>query len=229
MGMLLQLGYVTAGELHGIGHVSCTLGGVNYESRGKVGCLRGSAARGASHSLYRHALHVVLSDGEARAAKRYADSCLGQPYVWGGVPSSKHGGDCSGYVSGIICAARGQSPHRLFATGNLGSRAAGLGLKPGLGGGGLPGGDDVGAADRPYPGHAFKQGAPRSAHVEWIQARLNDAAGGSHAVLGGRPLAVDGLFGPSTHKVVVDFQRSHNLRGIGQVGPQTWDLLLAVR
>jgi peptidoglycan hydrolase-like protein with peptidoglycan-binding domain len=66
-------------------------------------------------------------------------------------------------------------------------------------------------------------------HIKWIQARLNFAAGGRHAVLNGRPLAVDGDFGDETLKVVKAFQRKHRLQGLGMVGPKTWRLLNNVR
>jgi hypothetical protein len=114
-----------------IGHTACTLGGVNYESRGSVGIVKGSQARGAKHSLFPHKFHRVLTNAEARRAKKYADDHQGENYVWGGVPGN--GGDCSGYVSGVICAADGNSPRRVFGTGTWSSVYRSLGFQRGLG------------------------------------------------------------------------------------------------
>ena len=117
MSKLLQIGMSTAAELGTrYGHIACTLDGVNYESRGGRGCLKGSAARGATSPLFRHHFHLRLTDAQAAKAKAYADSCVGRPYVLGGVPTAQRGGDCSGYASGIICRAKGMSLKRLFAT-----------------------------------------------------------------------------------------------------------------
>jgi hypothetical protein len=131
MAKLLQVGISYPWELaSGIGHVACTLGGVNYESKGSAGILKGSAARSAANGLFKHQFHLVLTDAQAAAAKRYADAQVGERYRWGGVPGD--GGDCSGYVSGIICAALGRPIERLFATGNWRDVNKGLGFKPGL-------------------------------------------------------------------------------------------------
>jgi len=117
--------------------IACTLGGVNYESRGSRGCIRGSAARGATDRLFRHTFHLLLGEAAAAEARKYADSCIGQPYVLGRVPSNSHGGDCSGFVSGIICAARGRPVKRLFTTATWLSRFddQDVGFQNGLGGG----------------------------------------------------------------------------------------------
>jgi len=233
MSKLLLVGISFPNEMRsGIGHVACTLGGVNYESRGRRGCLKGSAARAATNPLFRHQFHRVLGDAEAARAKEYADSCVGQPYGWGHVPLPRlprRGGDCSGYVSGIICAARGEAPHRLFATGTWSGVARRLGFAPGLGGGGAPKASGIGVLDRPFPGFAVEKGMRKPDHIKWIQARLNFAARGKHPVLGGQPLAVDGDFGNKTLKVVKAFQRSHGLQGLGMVGPKTWRELNRVR
>jgi hypothetical protein len=186
MSKLLQIGISFSHEMRsGIGHVACTLGGVNYESRGSKGCVRGSGARGATNPLFKHHFHLLLTDAQAAAAKTYADQCVPHPYVWASVPSASHGGDCSGFVSGIICAAKGEKVHRLFATGTWKSVSAKLGFSEGLGGGALAAKGSIGIADRPYPGHEIKRNSPQRAHVKWIQFRLNFAAHGQHAVLHG--------------------------------------------
>jgi hypothetical protein len=45
----------------------------------------------------------------------------------------------------------------------------------------------------------------------------------------GKRLAVDGVFGPATHRVVMDWQTSHNLSVDGIAGPATWHSLLFSR
>src|SRR5688572_13945835 len=140
MAKSLVIGIAYPHELSsGIGHVACTLGGVNYESRGDRGFLKGSAARGATNGLFRHHFHVVLSEAAAARAKRWADAQVGEPYVWGRVPG--HGGDCSGYVSGIICEALGRPVQRVFSTGTWTRVYQRLHFKPGLGP--TPGGTDM--------------------------------------------------------------------------------------
>ncbi len=232
MTKLIQIGMSTAAELNDdFGHIACTLGGVNYESRGGAGCLRGSAARGATTALFRHQFHRVLTEAEAARAKSYADGCVHQPYVLGMVPSSSHGGDCSGYMSGIICSANNVSPRRLFATATWQTRFddADIKFQKGLGsGGGLPV-PVFGMLDRPYPGMPFNKTSPKSEHVKWIQARLNFAGNNHHSALNGKALDLDGEFGDDTFKVVVTFQQHRGLQGIGQVGPKTWSFLNAVR
>jgi hypothetical protein len=235
---LLQIGMSTAAELGSrYGHIACTLGGVNYESRYRKGCLKGSAARGATNPLFRHHFHLKLTDAQAAKAKAYADSCVGEPYVLGGVPTATSGGDCSGFVSGIICKAKGMPLKRLFTTATWLTRFddPDMGFSKGLGGGvpmtALSPSDRnlIGMPDRAYPGHPFNKQSPKSDHVKWIQARLNIVAKNKHGVLGGNPLDVDGEFGNETFKVVVVFQEHRGLQGLGQVGPTTWKLLNAVR
>jgi hypothetical protein len=138
MSTLLQIGMSTAAELGmRYGHIACTLDGVNYESRGgkRGGCKKGSAARGATNPLFRHHFHLRLTDAQAARAKAYADSCVGQPYVLGGVPTGQHGGDCSGKISGIVCKAKGMPLKRLFTTATWLSRFddPDLGFSKGLG------------------------------------------------------------------------------------------------
>jgi hypothetical protein len=142
MPLILQTGMSTAAELGDkFGYTGCTLGGVKYESRGSKGCLRGSDARGATNPLFKHHFHLGPTDAEAAKAKSYADSCVHQPYLQRRVPTAKHG-DCSGYISGITCTAKGKSLNR-----------------PGM-------------PDRPLPGRAFNKDSPRSDrdHVKLIQA-----------------------------------------------------------
>jgi peptidoglycan hydrolase-like protein with peptidoglycan-binding domain len=43
---------------------------------------------------------------------------------------------------------------------------------------------------------------------------------------GGRPVAVDGIFGPNTDSAVRAFQRQKNLSVDGVVGPNTWSALI---
>lgn len=225
MTVLLQIGIRYPSEFaEGIGHVACTLGGVNYESRGGHGCLKGSAARGATSPLFLHHFHTVLTSTQAKRAKQYADSCIGEPYVWDQVPGAHHGGDCSGFVSGIICAAKGLAIHRLFSTGDWTGVDERLGFSKGLGGNVTPTPDPVGVQDRPYPGYPILEDSPKPAHIRWIQARLNYAF--RHD---GVPLAIDGEFGPLTLKSVIRFQRAHGLQGLGDVGPLTWADLNKVR
>jgi peptidoglycan hydrolase-like protein with peptidoglycan-binding domain len=76
---------------------------------------------------------------------------------------------------------------------------------------------------RPYPGHLHSRTTPDDGHVDLIQERLNQIAGRrGHDVLGHKPLAVDGDFGPDTEKVVKVFQRHRGLDPDGEVGPRTW-------
>jgi hypothetical protein len=237
MSKLLQVGMSTAGELgSSFGHIACTLGGVNYESRGSKGCLKGSAARGAANPLFRHHFFLKLTDAQAAKAKAYADSCVGEPYVLGAVPTATSGGDCSGFVSGIICKAKGMALKRLFTTATWLTRFddSDMGFSEGLGSGAtpdLPASDRnaIGMPDRAYPGHPFNKESLQSDHVRWIQARLNIVAKNKHGVLGGKPLDVDGEFRDDTFKVVVVFQEHRGLQGLGQVGPKTWKLLNAIR
>lgn len=228
MAILMQIGIVYPQEMKsGIGHVACTLGGVNYESRGGKGVLKGSAARGATSPLFRHHFVRVFSDKEADRAKRWADQCVGQPYVWAAVPRvdprPKKGGDCSGFMSGIICAAEGRGPVRLFGTGTWKQNFKKLGFDEGLRKSVPITGGGPGALDRPYPGTPVGLNSPKRDHVRWIQARLNFAGKGKVR------LDVDGEYGPLTEKAVIAFQKSHGLQGQGMCGPKTWPLLNAIR
>ena len=228
MSVLMQIGIVYPEESKSkIGHVACTLGGVNYESRGSRGIIKGSAARGATNPLFKHHFVRVLSDHQAEAAKRWADSCIGLPYVWAAVPRSTPrpgaGGDCSGFMSGIMCSAEGRKPVRLFGTGNWRSKFKNLGFAEGLGKALPIKGSGPGALDRPYPGTPIGLNSPKRDHVRWIQARLNFAGKGKVK------LDVDGEYGPLTEKAVIAFQKSHGLKGEGMCGPKTWPLLNAIR
>jgi hypothetical protein len=138
MSALLQIGMSTAAELGmRYGHIACTLDGVNYESHGgkRGGCKKGSAARGATNPLFRHHFHLRLTDAQAARAKAYADSCVGQPYVLGAVPTGQRGGDCSGEMSGICCKVKEMPLKRLFTTATWLSRFddPDLGFSKGLG------------------------------------------------------------------------------------------------
>jgi len=233
MTKLLQIGQSTKEEIGArhYGHVACTLGGVNYESTshtktGGSGCVRGSSARGANDRLFKHQFFILVGDARAEAAKEYADSCIGQPYEIGRIPSKGHGGDCSGFVSGIICVAKGKPIKRLFSTAEWLKRFedADLAFSKGLGGGGLMlrrSIVQIGVVDRPFPGFILKNGSFKSDHVKWIQARLNFALHGH--------LLVDGDFGDDTEKVVRTFQDKHHLERDGKVGRKTWRALNAVR
>lgn len=230
MTTLIVVGVSTAAELkRKIGHMACSLGGVNYESRSKDGVLKGSVARGATHTMFRRHGHLAIDDAAAQRAKAYADACIGQPYVFGDVPLKGRGGDCSGYVSGIVAAALGKPVGRLFGTSTWGQVAPGLGFRPGLGAAGAPTGSGIGILDRPFPGTPIGKGSPQRDHVAWIQARLDFAAGGRHPVLGGKALPVTGVFDDATVAVLTAFQKARGLQGLGLAGPKTWPLLNALR
>ena len=66
-----------------------------------------------------------------------------------------------------------------------------------------------------YPGTPSRQGS-RGPNVRAIQQRLRDR---------GYAIAVDSIFGPKTHQVVVRFQADHGLTRDGIVGPITWAAL----
>jgi D-alanyl-D-alanine carboxypeptidase/Putative peptidoglycan binding domain len=62
--------------------------------------------------------------------------------------------------------------------------------------------------------------------VRWLQRRLNEIAGPhGHAVLGGKLLVTDGIFGELTEKVVKAFQANRGLAVDGVAGPRTWEQL----
>jgi hypothetical protein len=72
------------------------------------------------------------------------------------------------------------------------------------------------------PGGGLRRGSSGEP-VRWLQRRLNEIAGShGHGVLGGKPLATDGLFGELTEKVVKTFQAHRGLAVDGVVGPRTW-------
>ncbi len=225
MTKLLQIGQSTAGELHDrFGHIACTLGGVNYESRGSKGVLRGSAARGANNPLFKMQFFLLLPDAEAAQAKKFADSCVGKRYILGGVPAADHGTDCSGLVSGIFCAAKDRRLERLFCTATWRDVRKHLGFSEGLGNGGIPGRRaGIGILDRPYPGAIFQVGSKLSDHVRFIQVRLNFAGSARP------PLQGTGQFGARTKAAVEAFQHKHRLFVDGQVGRDTWAALNRVR
>jgi len=234
MPFLFQIGHSLAKEIHDeVGHIACTLGGVNYESRGSKGVLKGVAARGARNPLFHHHFFRILSDREAHRALRYANLCFRQPYVFGGVPTRHKGGDCSGYMSGIICRVEGRQLGRLFATSNWLDKFDDFGFKEGLGGGGIDGPhiSAVGRADRPFPlkrGDFFEIG-DHGGNVRWIQSRLNFAARGMPQILGGHPLHESGHYDQATFNAVKAFE-AHTVRvPSGLVGLVAWSRLNSQR
>ncbi|MFL6099799.1 MAG: peptidoglycan-binding domain-containing protein [Actinomycetales bacterium] len=232
MPFLLQVGSSTAVEIHeDVGHMACTLGGVNVEARAGVGCVVGDAARGARHELFVHRAHLVVSDQAARRALGYAERCVGRPFVLDQVPDADRGGDSSGLLCGVVCRAIGRDLGRLFTTATWPEAAARLGFRKGLGGGGIIGGQvsDIGRPDRPFPGHAIEVGAPASRHVRWAQARLNFAADGRHAELEGRALVENGEYDGATATAVRAFQRGTGGQDDGRLTRATWAALNALR
>ena len=194
--------------------------GVNYEARGGRKIRKGQDpdVRGATSPLFRRQHHLVLTDAQAKAVKKYLDSCLGHFYDFGMVPTANRGGDCSGLCSGAVCVALGKPVRRLFTTATWKSKLTGLGFKKGLGKQA-----DPGVADRTFPGHIIKQGSRESGHVLWIKARLNFAANNKHPELGGKPLTSGNpTFGSKTTKVVRGFQARKHLGVDGKVGKNTW-------
>lgn len=138
----LTIGISYPGQMaSGVGHVAATLGGVNYESRSSAGVVSGGAARGADNRLFRQRFHLALTDAQADRARQWADAQVGKPYAWGGAGANARGYDCSGYISGIIAAALGRTPGRLFATGSWTSVYRQLGFQQGAG----PAGDQLAA------------------------------------------------------------------------------------
>ncbi len=204
MAKIIQIGISFPHRLSsGIGHVACTLGGINYESRGGVGCLRGPNARGATNNLFFHHFFRVLSNSEGHAAKEYAERCVGQPYVWGGVPTGTKGGDCSGYMSGIICAAEGVALRRRFGTGTWSEVFADLGFKEGLGPKSHGFGRQVSLSELLGDIRAGRT----SQDISRIQKALNREVGAD--------LMGTGLFGPRTTGFYSDWQ--HKLGFTGSV------------
>lgn len=232
MPFLLQVGSSTAAEIHDdVGHMACTLGGVNVEARAGAGCLVGDAARGARHELFVHRTHLVVSDQAARRALGYAQECVGQPFVLDQVPNGDHGGDSSGVVSGVVCRAVGRELGRLFTTASWPDAAERLGFAKGLGGGGIIGGQvsEVGRPDRPFPGRTLEAGATAPGHVRWAQARLNFAADGRHAELDGRALVENGEYDVATVTTLRAFQRAAGVQDDGRLTRATWAALNALR
>jgi len=161
----------------GSGHIAGTLGGVNYERRGGRGCVKGSAARGATNPLFRHHFHLVLSDEQAARAKKYADGCVGRGYLMGGVPTATRRGDCSGYIAGIHCAAMGRRPRRLCWTGNWTTKHKDLGFRKGLGAG-VTAGPHTSAGSRPGSTAPRTTTTPRWTATHWSWT-ANSATGRS--------------------------------------------------
>lgn len=69
----------------------------------------------------------------------------------------------------------------------------------------------------PYPGAPLRQGS-QGQYVRILQQRLKER---------GKPLAVDGFFGPHTHQLILVFQQEKHLKPDGIVGPKTWVALWA--
>jgi peptidoglycan hydrolase-like protein with peptidoglycan-binding domain len=231
MPFLFQIGHATASDLgHDFGHIACTLAGVNYESRGSKGVLKGMPARGARNSLFVNHFHLVFDDEQARRALRYANACAGQKYVLGQVPTRHQGGDCSGFMSGIVRAARGHPLKRIFTTATFLDRAEDLGFTHGPGGGAIVGGhiSEFGRESRPFPGHILRRGDPKNGNLRWVQARLNFARSRG-TVDFPHPLTENGVFDVTTENAVKAFQ-GENVRSVtGEVGRVTWRRLNSLR
>jgi peptidoglycan hydrolase-like protein with peptidoglycan-binding domain len=73
------------------------------------------------------------------------------------------------------------------------------------------------ASVSPYPGAPLRQGS-QGQYVRVLQQRLKER---------GKPLAVDGFFGPHTHQLILVFQQEKHLKPDGIVGPKTWLALWA--
>jgi peptidoglycan hydrolase-like protein with peptidoglycan-binding domain len=228
---LFQIGHATAKDLgHDFGHIACTLAGVNYESRGSKGVLKGMPARGATNPLFVNHFHLVFTDDQARRALRYANACAGHKYVLGQVPTRHQGGDCSGFMSGIIRAARGHPLQRIFTTATFLDRADDLGFTSGLGGGVIVGGQisEFARENRPFPGHILRKGDPKSGNVRWVQARLNFARS-KGTVHFAHPLSESGVFDAATEQAVIAFQGENVRTRTGEVGRVTWRRLNSLR
>ena len=73
-----------------------------------------------------------------------------------------------------------------------------------------------------FPSGGLRRGSSGEV-VKWLQRGLNKIAGPhGHGVLGGKPLATDGVFGKQTEQVVKAFQAHRGLAADGVVGPKTW-------
>jgi peptidoglycan hydrolase-like protein with peptidoglycan-binding domain len=231
MPFLFQIGHSTAKDIHDeLGHIACTFAGINYESRGSKGVLMGMAARGATNPLFRNHFHLVMPDDQVRAGLRYGNACAGHPYVLGQIPTRHQGGDCSGFMSGIIRAARGHALKRLFTTATFLDHAADLGFKPGLGGGVInsPLISSFAKENRPWPGHLITIGEPKSSNVKWIQARLNFASRTGTVEL---PHLLDenGRYDAVTADAVKRFQSQNVRTASGMVGRRSWRRLNTLR
>ncbi len=66
----------------------------------------------------------------------------------------------------------------------------------------------------------------KSLSAVWTLQRLLSSRG--YKGRDGRPLAVDGSFGPATHTAVLAFQTARGLKTDGYVGEQTWHALLNI-
>ena len=77
---------------------------------------------------------------------------------------------------------------------------------------------------RPYPGVLLRRGSTGD-DVSWVQTMLNTIAGVDLSL---PTLAVDGIFGAETERVVRQFQQNYGLDADGIVGPLTWDVLTVV-
>lgn len=219
MTKLLQVGHSLSTEINDTyGHIACTLGTTNYESRGSLGVRSGRHARGASNPLFRKHYFILLSDAQGAAGKEFANSCVGQRYILGGAPKKGHGTDCSGFVAGIYLAAMGKPPKRLFTTATWRNVFDDLGFREGL----HPSATSPFAKDRAFPGHVIRVGSPKSDDVRFIQFRLN-AAKAAHP-----PLMGTGEFGQRTKAAVKQFQERHGLAVTGEVDQATWKALNAV-
>jgi hypothetical protein len=75
------------------------------------------------------------------------------------------------------------------------------------------------------PDGGLRRGS-RGEVVRWLQRRLNKIAGPhGHGALQGKQLAIDGVFGSNTEKVVKSFQAHRKLADDGVVGSKTWAAL----
>ena len=136
-----------------------------------------------------------MTNEDGGKAKAYADRCVGQPYVFGGVPTADRGGDCSGYMSGIICAAEGDPPRRRFGTGTWLGNFEGLDFREGFG----------------PAGHGFGRQISLSALLADISAgRSSDDIVAIQKALNrevGADLMGTGFYGPRTTAFYSEWQR----------------------